>query len=222
MLNVASVAAAQRNQNPPISWGAIMVKAIALVSQHHPELKRCYMPLPWAHLYEHPYSVAVIAIERQWQGERAVFFDQIPAPERKPLREIDRTLQALKKAPVEAIGGFRRLIRHTRLPPPFRRLIWCIVLYTSGYLRSRYIGTFSINSVPGRGFPIQVISLPAINFYYGSVAPNGDLHIQIFFDHRMIDGVAVNRLLSKLTVALHHKIVAELNAQEGTQLPTGT
>jgi hypothetical protein len=212
LLKVKAVATARRDQQPPIGWGAIMVKAIALVARRHPELKRCYMPWPWAHFYEHPHCVATIMVERQWRGERAVFADQIHAPEQKSLREIDAMLRGLKQAPVESVGGFRRLIRHTHLPPPLRRLMWRIVLYGSGRLRSRYVGTFAVSSVPAyrSGFPTQAATLPAISIFYGSPQANGDLPVQIFFDHRVTDGVAISRLLFELFVILRSEIIVEL------------
>jgi len=219
LFKVKAVAEARRNQRPAISWGAIMLKAIALVGQRQPELRRCYMPWPWAHFYEHPHCVASVLVERQWQGEHAVFGDQITAPEQKSLREIDQTLRRLREAPVETIGGFRRLIRFTRLPPPLRRLMWRVVLYGSGRLRSSYVGTFGVNSIPsyGRGFPTQSAAIPSICFFYGSAEANGDMPIQIFFDHRVIDGVTVRRLLFDLFVVLRSDIIAELGGEPPTR-----
>jgi hypothetical protein len=219
LFKVGAVAAARTKQRPPIGWGAIMVKAIGLVAQRQAELRRSYMPWPWAHFYEHPHCVVNVLVERQWKGEHVVFGDQIPAPEQKSLREIDQTLRALRQAPIETIGGFRRLIRYTRLPQPLRRLMWYIVLYGSGRLRSRYVGTVGINSIPayGRGFPTQSATLPTISFFYGSVESNGDMPIQIFFDHRAVDAAAVRRLLFDLFVILRSDIIVELGGEPPTR-----
>lgn len=213
VLGIEDVAAARRSRQPLISWGAIIVKAIALVAQRHPELKRCYMPLPWAHFYQHPHCVATVVVERPWHGEHAVFFYQINAPERMSLREIDRELRGLKEQPVEAFGSFRRLIRITRCPPPLRRLIWRLGLYASGRLRSRYIGTFMVNAVPSRrAHPIQSMTCLTTSFFYGLVAQDGDMPIQMFFDHRAMDGATAARLVVDLHATLRREIVAELNA----------
>src|SRR4051794_24931303 len=170
LLKVKAVATARRNQQPPIGWGAIMVKAIALVARRHPELKRCYMPWPWAHFYEHPHCVATIMVERQWRGERAVFADQIHAPEQKSLREIDAMLRGLKQAPVESVGGFRRLIRHPRLPPPLRRLMWRIVLYGSGGGPVPFFGPLPGCPVPAArsGFSPPKGKPPAVGIFFFS------------------------------------------------------
>lgn len=213
LLRVAVVAAARRNQQPLISWGAILLKALALTSERYPELKRCYMPLPWGHFYEHPHCVATLAVERSWRGEPAVFFHQIGASEQKSLREIDRGLRWLKEAPVEAVGSFRRLIRLARCPPPIRWLIWRLALYGSGRLRSRYVGTFLLNSIPTRrGTTTQSMTTLATSFFYGAVGPNGDMPIQMFWDHRVMDGARAARLVVQLNAILCREIVAELNA----------
>jgi len=213
LLNVEAVAAARRSQKPLISWSAIMVKAIALVAERHPELKRCYMPLPCGHFYQHPHCVATVVVERQWRGENAVFFHQISAPEHRSLREIDRMLRGLKEQPVEAIGSYRRLIRVTRIPAPLRRLVWRFGLYASGRLRSRYFGTFMINTVLSRrGGTTQSMTPMSVSFFYGSARPSGEMPLQIFFDHRVMDGVTATRLTIELDATLRREIVAELNA----------
>jgi hypothetical protein len=210
-INVAAVAAARRKQQPLIGWGAILLKAVALAAEQFPELRRSYMPLPWPHFYEHPTCVASIVIERDWRGERAVFADQIVAPEQKTLRELDMTLRALKQLPIEVVGGYRRQLRFARYPWPLRWLLLRFALYGSGRIRSRYIGTFMVNSIPvRRHYPTQSNTITAMSFFYGPIEPNGEMPIQLFFDHRVIDGFAVNRLFEATRAALHGEIIEEL------------
>jgi hypothetical protein len=78
-IQVARVAEVRRRHQPLISWSAILIKAIALVAK---DLRRAYMPFPWAHLYEHPHNVATVVLEREWHNAPAVFFDQIQQPEK--------------------------------------------------------------------------------------------------------------------------------------------
>jgi hypothetical protein len=192
----------------------IFLKAVALTAKRFPELRRSYMPLPWPHFYEHPDCVAAIVVEREWRGERAVLADQILAPDRKTLFELDGMLRSLKELPVEAVGGFRRILRIAGYPRPLRWLLLRLALYGSGRLRSRYIGTFVVNSIPVRRFYItQSRTLPAIAFFYGPIEPNGEMPINVYFDHRVIDGVRIGRLLSAITTALNHEIIAELEGR---------
>jgi len=217
-IDVAAVALARRAHQPSIAWGAIFLKAVALAAERFPELRRSYIPLPWPHFYEHPTCVAAIVVERQWRGERAVFADQILAPDRKTLLELDGTLRGLKELPVEAVGGYRRILRFARYPRPLRWLLLWLALYGSGRLRSRYIGTFVVNSIPVRRFYVtQSRTLPAMSFFYGPIEPNGEMPVTFFWDHRVIDGVRISRLLSAITTALNHEIIAELEGHASGQ-----
>jgi len=213
MLRVSAVMRARRNNQPLVSWSAILIKALALTSKKWPELKRSYIAFPWPHLYEHPHCVATVVIERDWQGARCVFFDQIPAPESKSLRELDLLLDGMKNLKIEVVGSFRRLIRITRLPLPLRRLIWLIALRGSGRLKSRYFGTFSINSLTSRhGRTTQSASPVTVSFQYAPIQPSGDMPFQIFIDHRVMDGVTVHRLCADLQAIHDSDIADELNA----------
>jgi hypothetical protein len=210
-LRLSPLVAARRRHQPLIGWSAILIKAIALTSRKWPELRRAYIAFPWPHLYEHPHSVATVVVEREWRGSKAVFFDQIPAPEDKSLREIDHLLDAKKELKIEAVGGYRRLIRITRFPLPLRRLIWLVAIRGAGRLKSRYFGTFSINSHYSRhGYTTQSLTPMTISFEYSPLRPNGEMSVQIFIDHRVMDGGAVHRLCIDLETILNKDIVDEL------------
>jgi hypothetical protein len=142
-INVAQVAATRKTRRPPIGWGAVWVKAVALASRKRPELRIAYLPFPWPRLYLHAHAVATMAVERAWNGARAVFFDQIKRPS---LAEIDVILRGLKRRPVESVGGYRRLNRFSRLPWIVRRPLSGFALQWSGWLRSQYFGTYSVHS----------------------------------------------------------------------------
>src|SRR6516162_5914128 len=51
-----------------VGWCALFLKAYGLVARRFPELRRAYMPFPTARLYEHPHSIASVAIERSYRG----------------------------------------------------------------------------------------------------------------------------------------------------------
>ena len=211
-IQVARVAEVRRRHQPLISWSALLIKAIALVAKEWPDLRRAYMPFPWAHLYEHPHSVATVVLEREWHNAPAVFCDQIQQPEKKSLREIDYELRGMRRAKIEAIGGYRRMIRITRYPLLLRRLLWRIGLQGSGRLRAKYFGTFLIDGVVSRRVHTTQITTPiTFNFIYGSIRPNGEMPLQLFFDHRVIDGLSVNRIGLDIQTVLNREIVAELN-----------
>src|SRR5436309_13711052 len=80
-MNIAALVAARKQSLPRPSWCALFTKAYAMVTAERPELRRAYLSFPWAHLYEHPVSVASIAIERRVGDEDAVLFVQVRNPE---------------------------------------------------------------------------------------------------------------------------------------------
>src|SRR5947199_10258563 len=80
-MNIAPLMAARELANPRPSWCALFTKAYALVAAARPELRRAYIKFPWPHLYEHPVSIASIAMERSLGDEDAVLFVQLREPE---------------------------------------------------------------------------------------------------------------------------------------------
>src|SRR5947209_9719278 len=64
-MHLSELVAARAATTPPVSWSAIFLKAYAAVAVERPELRRCYLPWPRPHLYEHPFSVASFAVERR-------------------------------------------------------------------------------------------------------------------------------------------------------------
>src|SRR5579872_4815033 len=73
-INVLRLREARDAALPRPSWCAIFTKAYSLVSHAWPALRRCYLSFPTPHLYQHPSSVASIAVERPFGDEESVFF----------------------------------------------------------------------------------------------------------------------------------------------------
>ena len=167
--------------------------------------------MPWPQIYEHPCSVATVVTEREWNGEFGVFCDQIVAPESKPIMEIDATIGALKRNPIESIGGYRRMIRYTRLPLLLRRPAWRLGLRGSGYLHARYFGTFSVNAIGlPRAAVVQTATPITMSLIHLPLEPPGQIRLCGAFDHRVIDGMAVGRALGEVEAIINDVLTAEL------------
>jgi hypothetical protein len=217
-INVAPLLAARADhRQPAIGWTALWMKAVALVGQRRPELRSLYLPFPWARLYQHPETVCTVVVERTWQGVAALFFEQFAAAEKRSLHELDAALRQLKQVPIESVGAFRRVIRISRLPVLLRRLIWSFGLNCSGRLRAKYMGICVLNPFPAGGNITQSAMPAAFMLYFGLIEPNGDAQIQIFYDHRIMDGVELYRIVRDLEATMNRDIVAELNG-----VPAGT
>jgi len=210
-INVAPVAAA-RGAEPSIGWSAIWLKALALVGRRRPELRTAYLPFPFARLYFHPEMSCTVVIERTWRGAAALFFEQFAGPENRPLLALDQGLRQLRQVPVESVGSFRRVIRFARPPVLVRRLIWSLVFNWSGRARAKFMGLCGLNPFPTGGKIVQSAVPASFMLYFGLIAPNGDADIQIFYDHRVMDGVEVFRIVRDLEATMNRDIVAELQS----------
>jgi hypothetical protein len=212
-MDVSAVAAARRQLADPPGWCAIFTKAYGIVTLSRPELRTVYMTFPWPRLYEHPHSIASVAVERHWHGEPAVFFGLILQPGKQPLEKMERYLRRFKEAPVDEIGDLRRLVQTARYPRLIRRLLWWYGLNWSGNHRAKNAGTFGVSVTAGLGASaVKLISPLTTTLNYGPLDEAGWLNVVLHFDHRVIDGAPIARALAHLEHVLNNEIVSELRA----------
>jgi len=207
-----AVEARARLESAP-GWCAIFTKAYAIAAVRFPELRRVYLPFPWAHIYEHSSSTASIAVERQYQGENAVFWGQLPQPDREPLEALHAQLRRFKEDPIESFDSYRRMLRVGRLPTFLRRMIWWVGLNVSGRKRAGYLGTYGVSVYSGLGAEsLHPLSPLTTTLNYGTIEKDGSVPVRIVYDHRTLDGATIARVLVALEDIINREIVAELNA----------
>lgn len=210
-MRLAAVAEARQSARPRPGWCALFIKAFARVAGRRPELRRAYFTYPWPHLYEHPVSVAAVAVDRRFHDEDAVFIGHVRSPDQQTLSELDDHLRRFKDAPLDSIGIFRRTLTVSSLPWPLRRLAWWIGYHSSGRRRAKYMGTFGISVVAGLGASLLDLYSPlTATLNYGVLDPDGSMDVRLFFDHRVLDGAAAARALEDLEGVLTGDIVNEL------------
>ena len=211
-LAVSDLLKARRSVPRPPRWSALVCRGFALVSSRLPQLRQCFVSFPTPHLYEHPSSVASMAINRTYQDEPAVFFGLVQEPENLGLTEIGGRVQQFVDGPLLENGSFRRLIRNTKLPRPMRRLLWWYCVSASGRQKSKILGTFAVNSIASMGMEVcQFISPVTTMLYY--LPPSGSsetLSIQLAFDHRVYDGSLASEALVQLESVLNREIANEI------------
>ena len=152
-----------------------------------------------------------MAVARDFDGEPAVFFGLIRAPNQQSLAQLTAQLNDFKTKPVEQIRPFARLIRYTRYPLPLRRILWWIGLNLSGRHRAKTIGTFAMTVLAGAGANLgRIISPVATTLTYGPFEADGSIVVRISFDHRVMDGLPVAHALSELEAILLGEILNEL------------
>jgi hypothetical protein len=199
----------RRHMDARISWAVLFLKAYGLLSAAYPQLRQAFFRWPWPHLYQHPCSVANVAVNRaEGHGER-LYWARFIKPESMPLTELQRRLDRYKTKPTQVV--FRRQIRFSHVPTPLRRLGWWLTLNMSGAKRAKRFGTFGLSTLGGQG---------AVNRYhptclttsltYGPVDRSGLVLVTLLYDHRVTDGSCIARALAELEAILQGPITREL------------
>jgi hypothetical protein len=204
----------KRLANPP-SWVIIFSKAYAIVCQEFPSLRQSYLALPWAHLYEHPSSLASIAIEKVVDGEPVVAFLRVGELIENCLMNLDACLRQAREAPIDSLRSYRSAKQMYWLPTFLRRTLWWIGLNGSGYYRARHFGTFGVSVYASLGAEsLHPLSPLTSTLNYGPIDAEGNVNVRLVYDHRVLDGATVARALTRLEEVLTNECVVELEHLE--------
>lgn len=203
---------AARNALPRrISWSMLFAKAFGIVAAEFPVLRQTYLRWPWPHIYQHPYSVAMVATHREIDGEPWLFWSRFTQPEAQALDAMQQLLERYLEAPIRDV--YLRQWQLSALPTPVRRLLWWWTLNVSGVKRAKRSGTFFLTTIAGKGAEIQ--HPPAFltsNLTYGPIDKDGRCRVTIAYDHRLMDGLVVADCLARLEVVLNETISLELGS----------
>lgn len=193
-------------------WTTIFAKAYGLVAREFPDLRRTYVQIPWPMLYEYPQSNANIVIERDYRGEPAIFSIQIKDPASTSLPDLGSQLHHASTAPIEEIKDFRRAMRIASLPRLLRRLMWWLGL-NIGRQRANYFGTFGISVYSAlNAESLHPLSPVTTLLNYGVINSDGEVTVRIIYDHRVLDGATVARVLGRLEQILNTVVADELKS----------
>jgi hypothetical protein len=211
-LDIGPFMAARAKAASPPGWAAVFVKAFAIVARDEPVLRTLYVKLPWPHFFELPRSVAMVAVARVQDGEECILPEKVPAPDERPLAEIDAQIHRAKNAPLEEIPAFRKILMASRLPLPLRRLSWLIGLNV-GRMYANNFGSFGVTSVAayGRG-KLQALSPGPFLLSYDVVGADHRIDVILRWDHRVTDAAVIARVLTRLEQVLNTEISTELLA----------
>lgn len=209
-MDLATLVAARQGIAPPPTWSAIFTRAYAVVAARTPALRTSYLTFPWPRLYEHAVNIATLNIDRQVAEERVVLYAHLSSPETRTLQDLDVIIRAHQDNPVDSIPSYRRAVRLSRVPWPFRRLLWWAALNVSGPLRCRHFGTFGITSVGALGAGItHLVPLLTSQIHYGMFDPAGGVDMRLSFDHRVLDGATAAGALADMEGVLLGEITQE-------------
>jgi len=211
VMSLGRLRLARSSAGRPVSWTAIFLKAFATVAREFPQLRQAYLGFPFAHLYEHPHSVGGVTVEREHQGESAIFLATVGRPDDKALIELDERLRGYREAPVEKVVGYRRALLMGKVPLLLRRLLWWLALNISGDIRSRKFGTFMLSVYSGLGAEsLHPLTPLTATLNYGVIEADGTVAVRIIYDHRVLDGATVARALARMETVLNQDLADEL------------
>lgn len=209
-MNLGPLLKARTSLESRPSWTALFLKGYALLAQETPELRRAYVKFPRPQLYEYPGSIASIAHEREYEGERIVLLTTIKNPERRSIAELGSLMQTARTSPVLEVKEFRRALKIARLPGPVRWLLMWLGL-NIGRQRARRFGTFQLSVYSGLGAESLNPLTPLTSLLnYGPIDKDGSVTVRIHYDHRVMDGANVARALERFERILNGEITAEL------------
>lgn len=209
--DLSRVAALREAASTRISWSVLFLKAYSLLAARQPELRRTFMDWLRPHFYEHPHSVGMLTICRQYQGVERLFVGRFIRPEVQSLVELQRRLDRYQTDKVESC--FLRQLRLGRLPTLVRRILWWCNLRVHGPTRAGRVGTFSISTLAGKGalnrwHPSVLTS----SLTWGPLDDAGRSLVTMIYDHRVMDGMAAARGLEELVQILNGVIATELES----------
>ncbi len=209
-MQLAPLIAARAASADKPRWTAIFAKAYALVAAEYPVLRRAYVKLPWPQLYEYPASTATIMFEREYEGEPSLFSYRLRDPTRFSLKALSDRLGTIADKPVDEVPDFRRNLTISSLPRPLRRLIWWLGL-NIGRQRGNYFGTFGVSVYSALKAELLHPLAPVTTVLnYGVFADDGSVDVRIIYDHRVMDGATVARVLARLEEVLTGPVLEEL------------
>jgi hypothetical protein len=212
-MDLADVVAARQTAARHLSWPVIFMKGLAIVAERHPELRRTFLSLPWGRLYEHPFNVGSLGLERDYGEDTGLFFVKISRPERLPLRTLDELVRAHKEAEIDSVDSFRRALWLSQLPLALRRLLWWLGLEVDGRCKAYHFGTFGVSAAASLGAAgLHILSPLATTLNYSRFDEQGRIDVRITYDHRVHDGGTIARALVELERVLKTELLPEILA----------
>lgn len=218
-MNLRPLLEARRACDPRPSWTVLFLKGYARLSMEIPDLRRAYIKFPRHQLYEYPESVASIAHEREYEGERIVLLSTIKGPEQRPVPELEKLIHEARSLPIAQIKEFRRSLKLARAPALLRwSLMWLGL--NLGRKRARYFGTFQLSVYSGLGAESLNPLTPLTTLLnYGPIDENGSVTVRIHYDHRVMDGASIARALERFERILNGEVADEITALQQGRTP---
>ncbi|MEV5873036.1 2-oxo acid dehydrogenase subunit E2 [Streptomyces sp. NPDC052101] len=213
MSAVAGHRAAARAAGHRFSLVSYVVWAGARAVAAHPEANAALTGRLAPRLAQYEGTTAKVALDKTYQGRRAVFSALVQDAERLTLEQIQRVVDRHRDGDAEHFPPFAGVRRINRLPAPVGRLLFRRLLSRPAG-RRRVLGTFSVSclghrpvdSFAGAGGTAVTLNMgrmrerPWVKGGRLTVAPV--MRLNLTFDHRVIDGALAADLLADIKASL--------------------
>lgn len=219
--DLSELAELRKKVRPKISWNVLYMKAYAIIARRNPLLRQCYVGFPWPYAYQHKYNVCLLTMSREYQGEERLLFARFNRPAKNSLLKLQKRYDKLRRAPVEEIKQFRHQIRFARAPAMVRRLVWWLMLNVFPQKRMSHFGTFGMTLSGYKDAYANQLLGPNTTILGVDVLPKkGISRFLLTFDHQILDGVPVVKVMEELYKTLNTQIAQELRSMLVTQAGT--
>ncbi len=198
------------------SWITLFAKAYGLASRDFPELRQTFVGWPIARVYQSPYCVISLAVNRQTENGDRLFFGRLRFPDQRSLAEIQLELDECVSGDVRQV--FRQQLQSSALPAWIRRIGWWWRLKIDLKQKARRVGTGSMSvlasfGVHNRLHPCMLTS----SLSYGPLESDGRMWVTLQCDHRVLDGVVAAKALNAMHDYLRKQILQEVRSPSGSR-----
>ncbi len=219
-MDLSELANWRRKARPYISWAVIKMRAYALVAREHPLLRRLYVPLPTPHYYEHPESIAMLAVNREVNGHSRLLIARFTQPENHSLVQLQSKYDDYRRLPLSELKQLRAQVRFSRMPAPLRKFSWHLMTGWMPRGRARMMGTFGMSPSGTRSIDgTWHLGPTTTTLGYDPYCVDGKARVTLTFDHRVLDGLPAATVLQTLGDVLKTQMRNELVMLARTKRP---
>jgi hypothetical protein len=216
-LSLEPIFQARRTAPQRIGWAALFAKAYAIVSQEVPALRQVYVSRPRPRIYQHPFSVVSITVNRfdERLGCDRLMWANIRDVESLPLTNLQNDMDDYQHGDIKQL--FRNGQRLDAMPQFLRNIVWHLLMNWMPFKKSKVVGTFSISSLATYGTTNPTHPLvTTTSISYGPLDDDYRSSVTLQADHRVIDGAILARALVRLEEVMNTAIISELKKLQST------
>lgn len=210
-IDLTAMVEARKASAERISWTMLFIKAFGMVARETPELRQTFIPGLFPRIYQHGFSIATLALTRIVDEREQLFFPRFDQPDRLSLTELQHHLREVQEHPVKELFGDH--LRIQKYPWLIRRIVIGLRFYFHGRKRVKRFGTFGLTTLAGQNTTIQkpICPVPYL-MTYGPMDEKNRSTLTVSYDHRLLDGMQMARVLAQIESVINGQLANEVAA----------